>query len=41
VSVVGITSNKEEAHLVIHARLCSWGSWEKNCIHIPVITPRV
>jgi hypothetical protein len=34
-----IRSNKEEVHLVIHACLCSWGSWEKKGIHIPVINP--
>jgi hypothetical protein len=34
---VGITSNKEEAHRVTHACLCSWGSREKRCIHIAII----
>ena len=34
---VGITSNKEKAHRVTHACLCSWGSGEKRCIHIPII----
>ena len=37
---VGITSNKEEAHRVTHACLCSWGSGEKRCIHIPIIKRR-